>query len=1048
MTEIFAFASSKAAIRTVCILSVLLLPTFRVHAQTSLTLASHAPAVVDVVALRIEFQPDTTRFTTGVGTFDGVLFEGVEDPQIDPLPHGDDYFDAHLRFLENYVEQVSDGKTRVRTHLLPEVIRVSSQMGAYSPTGLDAGSDAELSKLAGLVAESWNTAHARGVSLPPGLDPSNTAFILFHAGVGRDIELVGTSLDKTPQDIPSIFLDEQALERLTSTAIQIDGMPVTSTMVIPRTESRLGFNFLTDEPFLVELSTNGMLAASFLNYLRVPDLFNTETGESAIGPFGVMDALGIFAFSGLFPPEPSAWTKHYLGWADTIAPSAEGEFTHLTHSGDQNSNDAALIRISDAEYFLLENRHRDPEGDGVQIRVWTPQGEKTLSFENADPLFNTQTISGFEGGVVVDVDNYDFALPGGVDENDNPLLGGMLIWHIDDNRLAKSLGENAVNADPNKRAIDLEEADGAQDIGFASNAGFFGPRFDLGTPFDFWYEGNPVTVRTNTGQDIQLYENRFGHDTIPSTDSNAGTRSPIVITDFSPPGTDMSFRYERAETGGPVLLAEWPNLPVGSSWEHLTGDGVLFASQNAAGFWTWGEGIDGRYQAKWNSAHDADLYSEGLLTSGAGKSSPDESLGIRPAFTDKGVMTVSESDFQLLTGLESGWRFQSFRYQPSSNTGQILDLSPRLSWTEVGGEHRFFVGARIGSQPVVLTLVLNEDMSFDVVVREAPSPILDVLIPHRFASDILVVTQHGILDGNFDLVQPASLSDVATGAIFDGAQTVGGTVLAWASLDRRHINMLLPDGRQQVVLPTSAECQVTDPMFHHADGDDLPDLLFACGETIYLVHITAALHAGFPVTLAADVSAQPVLTAASDERRVVFAATTAGTLEGFTIGGGTAQVPGFPLSIGRASQVSPFITPRAISATSSLGSIKSWEFSSSEGRNISDSDLILAGRDSIQLPDEGRLLSSDETYNWPNPTRDGLTNIRFQVNEVSDVEVTIVDMVGTLVDSFDLQMVPAGVPSEIVWQTEAGSGVYLARVEARSASGKTDVRLVRIAIIR
>ena len=94
--------------------------------------------------------------------------------------------------------------------------------------------------------------------------------------------------------------------------------------------------------------------------------------------------------------------------------------------------------------------------------------------------FNDQTIEGFEGGVVLDVDQFDFALPGGVDENDNALIGGLLIWHIDENRLVTRLNDNSVNADPEKRAIDLEEADGAQDIGYSSGASFFRPSLRFG----------------------------------------------------------------------------------------------------------------------------------------------------------------------------------------------------------------------------------------------------------------------------------------------------------------------------------------------------------------------------------------------------------------------------------------------------------------------------------------------------------------------------------------------------------------------------------------
>ncbi|MGA0256157.1 MAG: hypothetical protein ACO3NR_10700, partial [Rhodothermales bacterium] len=56
--------------------------------------AAQAPSRVDLVALMVEFQPDTTRYTTGNGTFAGPLFEEVDAPRIDPLPHTPDYFRA------------------------------------------------------------------------------------------------------------------------------------------------------------------------------------------------------------------------------------------------------------------------------------------------------------------------------------------------------------------------------------------------------------------------------------------------------------------------------------------------------------------------------------------------------------------------------------------------------------------------------------------------------------------------------------------------------------------------------------------------------------------------------------------------------------------------------------------------------------------------------------------------------------------------------------------------------------------------------------------
>ncbi|HEX7070931.1 MAG TPA: hypothetical protein VF190_09005, partial [Rhodothermales bacterium] len=105
-----------------------------------------------VIALRVEFQPDTTRFTTGDGTFGGDLYDGLA-PKLDPLPHDSAYFDAHLTFLEQYVNHVSDGKASVETYLLPGVVRVSQPMGAYAPTGPDDDDPAQRVRLARLIEE-------------------------------------------------------------------------------------------------------------------------------------------------------------------------------------------------------------------------------------------------------------------------------------------------------------------------------------------------------------------------------------------------------------------------------------------------------------------------------------------------------------------------------------------------------------------------------------------------------------------------------------------------------------------------------------------------------------------------------------------------------------------------------------------------------------------------------------------------------------------------------------------------------------------------------
>lgn len=131
--------------------------------------------------------------------------------------------------------------------------------------------------------------------------------MIFHAGVGRDIELTGTNLDITPLDIPSLYLRKQNLASLLSEP-SFQGFPVndgtfrvTNSMVIPRTETRRGLDIQENE-FAFPLSINGLLIASIGSHLGLPDLFNTETGDPGIGRFGLMDGAGFFSFNGLLPP--------------------------------------------------------------------------------------------------------------------------------------------------------------------------------------------------------------------------------------------------------------------------------------------------------------------------------------------------------------------------------------------------------------------------------------------------------------------------------------------------------------------------------------------------------------------------------------------------------------------------------------------------------------------------------------------------------------------------------------------------------------------------
>ncbi|MFT4757794.1 MAG: M6 family metalloprotease-like protein, partial [Vicingaceae bacterium] len=192
-----------------------------------------------------------------------------------------------------------------------------------------------------------------------------------------------------------------------------DGVTINDYMINPETRSA------ADQ----SISGIGVFCHEFGHNLGLPDLYDTDNtnGDSeGIGNWGLM-AAGSYSGSSNRPSNFSAWCKEELGW-DTPQNITIGNTGSYSLNPSSTSRDE-ILRVNTSlsnEYFLIENRQ--------------------LTGKDSD-------------------------LPG----------HGLAIWHINTTKTNSS--GNSVNANGSLKGVDLEEADGNNDLDNKVNRGDPGDLF-------------------------------------------------------------------------------------------------------------------------------------------------------------------------------------------------------------------------------------------------------------------------------------------------------------------------------------------------------------------------------------------------------------------------------------------------------------------------------------------------------------------------------------------------------------------------------------------
>ncbi|MAE69997.1 MAG: hypothetical protein CME06_05960 [Gemmatimonadetes bacterium] len=490
------------------------------------------------IALLVEFESDASPSTTGDGTFQAA------PTWPDSLPHDPPFFRRQLDHLEAYWGQASGGRAGFHVDLHGAVLRMPASMARY---GAD---DESTRRAAELLRDSIEAAD-------PGVDFSSYAgVIVIHAGAGQESDLLLDSSD----DIWSSYISAGDLDEelgLPDGIATGDGVFFTEGVIVPETEIQ---DLPEQDPPPPEsnLAILGVLAFETAHFFGLPDLFDTGPAPQdswGIGAWGIM-GLGAWNANGYVPPHPCAWSKLRLGWVDPIEP-ASGDTLELT--AIEVGERVLRVESTPTEAFLAAYRLGDENGNGC-FDFTDPEGDGHFDY------YNPASGDSYVGAEL------DYYLPTGPGTPCEGSSDGVLIWHIDERIVEERspLDINLVNADADRKGVDLEEAGGIQNLDLFPGS--------WGDSADFWAAG---TV--------------FGPETQPNSATNSEARTgwsvEVVGIDSGSATASILATIDQAQRGWPIEIGEPTTGDVLVA--DFDGDGaseVVVVGESGSAYLIWGGG--------------------------------------------------------------------------------------------------------------------------------------------------------------------------------------------------------------------------------------------------------------------------------------------------------------------------------------------------------------------------------------------------------------------------------------------------------------------------
>lgn len=441
-------------------------------------------------AQRLATAPDTLRLLALRVEFPDLRFGDSPPGEL----HDRFYYEVQFSQVQQYFTAASSGRTTVRVDV-PDGVALAAQPQDFY--GDYAAYDSLMVRLSGEAVTFFD----------PSVDfAAYDACIVLHAGPGQESDIAGNS----PTQIWSGFIDEIAFREVLSTpdSVQLghptaDGVLVREAIVLPEWE-------VQDLEVTGGTRTGalGVYAHEIGQKLGMLPLFDPDPtpipDAQGVGNFCLM-GYGLWVANGFIPALPCTFNRMLVGWVDPIDVVGDGEFVLRDQETGPPDSVVARIPVSAREYFLVSYVREDVDGPVVCGDTLLP---RFFHFEdkNGNCAFDYVDTNGdgiLSPGDAIDTfagAEWDFFLTDlvGLDTAGDGV--GLLVLHVDELAMQEVLSQGGTNvqSDPRRKGVDVEEADGIEDLDrFPDNVRSFGSAEDyFGRTHLFAPETLPSTATT------------------------------------------------------------------------------------------------------------------------------------------------------------------------------------------------------------------------------------------------------------------------------------------------------------------------------------------------------------------------------------------------------------------------------------------------------------------------------------------------------------------------------------------------------------------------